>query len=241
MAGFCGNCGAPTVAGARFCDKCGTPVASQPVQAPVTPVPNTPAPGIAPPPPVPVAAAPAHQGSSAAVKIIFVVLGVFVFLALLAGGSCVYIAYRVKQRAQQYSAAMGGDTAPYTGSRAPCAMLSAAEASAALGQKVSSVSQVGMNSCDYSYGPGGSKQVAVQYQWEHGAMSLKMAHAAMKAVSGMETMTAVNGIGDEAYVSPGGSGFMMRKGDVMVSIDLRVNGVSVQQAEAMARTIASHL
>jgi hypothetical protein len=33
----------------------------------------------------------------------------------------------------------------------------------------------------------------------------------------------------------------MRKGDVMVTIDLRQNGISADAAQQMARKIASHL
>jgi hypothetical protein len=51
----------------------------------------------------------------------------------------------------------------------------------------------------------------------------------------------VPGIGDEAYIAPGGSGFMMRKGDVMVNMDLRAGGVSVDAAEKIAAKIASRL
>jgi len=48
-------------------------------------------------------------------------------------------------------------------------------------------------------------------------------------------------VGDEAYVAPGGSGFMMRKGDVMVNIDLRATGISPDAAEKIAAKIADRL
>jgi hypothetical protein len=57
----------------------------------------------------------------------------------------------------------------------------------------------------------------------------------------METFVPVDGIGDEAYLAPGGSGLMMRKGDVLVSIDLRVNGVSTDSAKKIASEIADNL
>ena len=38
----------------------------------------------------------------------------------------------------------------------------------------------------------------------------------MKAVSGMETVTPLSGLGDEAYLEPMASGLMMRKGDACV-------------------------
>jgi hypothetical protein len=73
-------------------------------------------------------------------------------------------------------------------------------------------------------------------------MTLKLAHAAMKQVAaGMDTYTALPGIGDEAYLEPAGSGLIMRKGDVMVHIDLRVANVSPNAAKALATAIASRL
>jgi hypothetical protein len=57
----------------------------------------------------------------------------------------------------------------------------------------------------------------------------------------METFTEVEGIGDEAYLAPGNSALMMRKGDVMVNIDLRESGVNADAAKKMASRIADHL
>ena len=48
-----------------------------------------------------------------------------------------------------------------------------------------------------------------------------IARGAMKHVAGMDTFTPLDGIGDEAYLAPGNSALMMRKGDVLVQIDLR--------------------
>ena len=51
----------------------------------------------------------------------------------------------------------------------------------------------------------------------------------------------LEGIGDEAYLAPGNSALMMRKGDVMVNIDLRESGVNADAAKKMASRIADHL
>ncbi|HVO80358.1 MAG TPA: zinc ribbon domain-containing protein [Terriglobales bacterium] len=227
MAGFCVSCGAPLAEGVKFCSKCGATVQTAP--AAVSAAPSTPAP-----------AAPASGGSSTAVKIIIGLLAVFVFLSLLVAGSCFYVAYRVKKKAHEFSQQMGGEVAPYKGKRQPCAKLSSEEASSALGQPVTSVEQVG-NTCEYHFGPGGDRRMAIDYTWEGGAMAFKLSHAAMKSVAGMETFTPVQGIGDEAYIEPMGSGLLMRKGDVMANMDLRVSGVSVDAAKVMAAKIADHL
>jgi zinc-ribbon domain len=226
MAGFCVSCGNPLAAGARFCNKCG---ATQP---------GAPAPVGTVMPPAPVS--PAPQGSSPVLKIILGILAFFVFLMLIAAGSCIYIGYRVKQRAHEFSQSMGGNVKPYTGRRQPCAMLSTSEASDAMGQTVSSVEQRGTSVCEYTYGANG-QHFDVEYTWQGGAITMGMAHGALKHISGMETFTQLDGIGDEAYLAPGNSALMMRKGDVMVNIDLRESGVTADAAKKMAGKIAGHL
>ncbi len=225
MAAFCVSCGTPLTEGAKFCSKCGAtqPAAqAEAVNAPaVTP--------------------PAAKGSGAAVKIIIGVLGFFVFLSLIAAGSCFYIGYRIKQRASAFTKSIGAEATPYTGRRQPCAMLSTSDASASLGQPVASVEQRGTTVCEYAYGPGGSQHFDVDYTWEGGAMTMGIARGAMKHVAGMDTFRQVDGVGDETYIAPGNSALMMRKGDVMVNIDLRASGISAQSAEEMARKIASRL
>lgn len=229
MAAFCVSCGAPLTEGVKFCSKCGTAVQAAPA-APVNAVPAAPAP-----------TTPASGGSNTAVKIIIGVLAVFVFLSLVLAGSCFYIGYRVRKRAHEFSQQMGGEVAPYKGKRQPCAMLTSEEAGRALGQPVASVEQIGTSNCEYHFGPGGNQRFAIDYTWDGGAMAFKLSHAAMKSVAGMETFTPVQGIGDEAYIEPMGSGLLMRKGDVMVNLDLRVSGVSVDAAKTMAAKIADRL
>jgi zinc ribbon protein len=223
MAGFCVSCGAPLTEGVKFCSKCGAVVQAAPA-APVSAVPAAPAP-----------TTPASGGSNTAVKVIIGVLAVFVFLSLVLAGSCFYIGYRVRKRAHEFSQQMGGEVAPYKGKRQPCAMLTSEEAGRALGQPVASVEQIGTSNCEYHFGPGGNQRFAIDYTWDGGAMAFKLSHAAMKSVAGMETFTPVQGIGDEAYIEPMGSGLLMRKGDVMVNLDLRVSGVSVEAAKIADR------
>jgi hypothetical protein len=223
MATFCVSCGNPMADGARFCNKCG---ATQPVAQAGTVIPPAPA-------------APAPKGSNTAVKIIIGILAFFIFLMLVAAGGCAYFAYRVKQRAHEFSQSMGADVKPYTGRRQPCAMLSTSEAGDALGQPVASVEQRGTATCEYNYGNG--QHFDVQYTWQGGGITMGIAHGAMKHISGMETFTTLEGIGDEAYLAPGNSALMMRKGDVMVNIDLRESGVSADAAKKMASKIADHL
>jgi hypothetical protein len=225
---FCSSCGSQLAEGTRFCNKCGAAVSAPPVPAAATPTASTGAPTTT-------------QGSNTALKIILGILGVLALMGMLAAGSCFYVAYRIKNRAHEFSREMGGNTAPYTGKREPCALLSTSEAASALGQPVSSVEQMGMSTCTYHFGASPTQQVAIQYTWEGGAMTMKLGHAAMKQISGMETFTTLPGIGDEAYLAPMGSGLMMRKGDVMVNIDLRTNGVSADAAKKMAAQIAGRL
>ncbi len=224
MAGFCVSCGNPLADGARFCNKCG---ATQPGAQAGTVIP-------------PAAAAPASKGSNTAVKIIIGVLAFFIFLMLVVAGGCAYFAYRVRQKTHEFTRSMHTDAKPYTGRRQPCAMLSTSEASAALGQTVASVEQRGTSVCEYSYGTNG-QHFDVEYTWENGGITMGIAHGAMKQISGMETFTPLEGIGDEAYLAPGNSALMMRKGDVMVNIDLRESGVNADAAKKMASKIADRL
>ena len=241
MAACCASCGAPLGEGVRFCPKCGTAVQGQPAAASVaasTPV-SAPVPVSGPINPGPITTS---SGSGTAVKMIFGILGVIMFIGLLGLGTCFYVGYRVKQKATQISQQMGGDTPRYTGKRQPCAMLSTAEASQALGQPVPSVEQMGITTCEYHYGSAGTGRLPIQYTWQGGAVTLKLAHAAMKQVAaGMDTYTPLPGIGDEAYLEPAGSGLLMRKGDVMVHIDLRVSNIGQDAAKNLASRIASHL
>ena len=226
MAAFCVSCGNPLADGAKFCTKCG---ATQPA-APAAPV------GTAMPP----AGAVPSKGSSTGMKILIGVLAFFMFLILVVAGSCVYIGYRVKKRAHEFSESMHTDAKPYTGRRQPCAMMSTIEASSALGETVASVEQRGTSSCEYTYGSNG-QHFDVEYTWEGGGITMGIAHGAMKHVAGMDTFTTVEGIGDETYIAPGNSALMMRKGDVMVNIDLRESGVSADAAKKMASIIAGRL
>jgi hypothetical protein len=109
MAAFCVSCGNPLADGARFCNKCG---ATQPT-APAAPAPVS----------VPASTPPVSQGTSAGMKILIGILAFFMLLILAVAGSCVYIGYRVKQKAHEFSTSMGSETKPYTGRRQPCAML----------------------------------------------------------------------------------------------------------------------
>jgi len=224
MAAFCVSCGNPLADGAKFCSKCG---ATQPAAQPAAVS-------------VPASAPPASKGSSAGMKILIGVLAFFMFLILAVAGSCVYIGYRVKQKAHEFSRSMGGDAKPYTGRRQPCALLTTGEASAALGQPVASVEQRGTMSCEYTYGSN-ARHFDVEYTWQGGGITMGLTRGAMKHVAGIDTFTTVDGIGDEAYLAPGNSALLMRKGDVMVNIDLRESGVSAEAAESMGRTIAGHL
>jgi outer membrane protein OmpA-like peptidoglycan-associated protein len=99
---FCGRCGA-MVGAANFCDKCG---ARLPQSAAPAPPMQPPAP---PPPAAPVSyqpvAQPASQGSSVIVKVLVGFLVFILLIVLAVMGSCVYIGYRAKKKADEISQA----------------------------------------------------------------------------------------------------------------------------------------
>ncbi len=225
MGAFCVNCGGKLDAGAKFCASCGQTVAASPAAPAARPPAAT--------------ATPAAKGGGSAVKIIFAVLGVFTFFVLLAAGSCFYIGYRVRKRAQQFSQNMGLNSKPYQGDRDACRLVTKAEVAAAFHMPVLSMNAEGSN-CIYDLG--GSRHVAVDVTWEGGTMTMKLSHGALKSIAGgMDTFTPIPGVGDEAYVEPMGSGVMLRKGDVMVNIDLRTVGQNADAGKQIAAIIAGRL
>jgi zinc-ribbon domain len=226
MATFCASCGSPLADGTRFCEKCGAAVTGPP---PATAVPMA--------SPVPAPGAP--KGSNTAIKIIVAILAVIMLVVLMVAGSCLYFMHRVAQKAHEYTKEMGNVT-PYAGKREPCAMLTADEASTAIGQAVSLAEPIGRTVCRYTFGTD-SRQFNVQYEWQGGNLAMGIAHGVMKNMSSLGSFTPLEGVGDEAYLAPMGSTLMMRKGDVMVHMDLRVSGVSADAATKMARTIARRL
>jgi hypothetical protein len=226
MATFCGNCGGKLDSNAKFCAQCGQTTGNassggaQPAAA--------------------TAAAPASAaatGGGGAIKIILIVAGVLGFCMLLGLGSCFYVAYRVKQRAHEFA----GNYAPYQGKKDACALVTKAEVSQAFKMPVESVS--GSDShCEFQFGGNPQHAVAFSVNWENGAMAMKLSHGAMKQITGgMDTFTPVAGIGDEAYVEPMGSGLMLRKGDVMVNIELAQAGNDAEAAKLIGLKIASRL
>ena len=223
MAAFCVSCGNPLADGAKFCNKCG---ATQPAAQAGTVIPPAPA-------------APASKGSNTAMKIIIGILAFFMFL-------CCW--WRVA-----VPISLTGSSKRPMSSRNRCTQRQA------LHRQASALRHVDHQRGFGCLGPDGGVRGAarhhglrvlatvngqhfdVEYTWEDGGITMGIAHGAMKHISGMDTFTTVEGIGDEAYLAPGNSALMMRKGDVMVNIDLRESGVSADAAKKMASKIADRL
>lgn len=124
----CTNCGNPLPPGSSFCTHCGARAAA-PAQQPAAP-PQPPPGAYAPPPP------PA-KGSGIG-KILLIVGGVVVLLGVLAIGGLIATGFWVKKKVETAAESMGVSPAPAVTGTArrysdPCALLSAAEASAATG------------------------------------------------------------------------------------------------------------
>ncbi len=109
MAGFCTNCGSSLDEGAAFCGSCGTPIEPSgapapppvPVSAPPRPPANvTTAPRAAQTPPAAATPPPAKSGN-VFLKVVTFVLAFFALVTVVGIGSCLYIGYRVKQKAEQ--------------------------------------------------------------------------------------------------------------------------------------------
>src|SRR6476620_3034503 len=98
---FCGQCGSPVGAG-NFCDKCGARLAHAPGTVSPPPGQSSAQPPLppAPPPPQPLIQ-PAAQGSSVLVKVLVGFLVFILLIVLAVMGSCVYIGYRAKKKADE--------------------------------------------------------------------------------------------------------------------------------------------
>jgi len=229
MGAFCVSCGGKLDPGAKFCAQCGQTAAGSPATPSQAAAPSSPA--------LATNAAPPAKGGGSAAKIIFALLGVFAFFVLAAAGSCFYIGYRVRKRAQEFSQTY--KSTPYQGNREACRLATKAEVAAAFHAPVTSVESEG-DSCVYSFD--GTHRMSIQVTWEGGTLALKLSHGALKSITGgMDTFTSLPGVGDEAYIEPMGSGVMMRKGDVMVTIDLRMAGQNADAGKQIAAIVAGRL
>ena len=250
---FCGTCGTPFTGTGKFCGKCGAPIAAacECVVGPVasaTPTVGAPAANtvVQPSPaqtpvytPAPTYAAPAPStGGGSALKIIFIILGIFLFLGLLGMGSCAYIAYRAKQKINAFSGEM--KSRPYRGRKDPCALVSMTEVGGAVGQQVIGMQPVGTSACLYHFG-NGSADCGRNYMGRRDHDDEPSPRCDETDQWHGRTFTRVDGLGDEAYIAPMGSALMMRKGDVMVNIDLREGGLNAEGAKQIAKKIAGRL
>lgn len=168
-------------------------------------------------------------------KIVLIILGIIGLILILMIGSCFYIGYRVKRAAGDFTS----HSRPYTGKRLPCSFVSAAEAADALGVAVQDAVPRGSMGCDYTLGTEGSHML-VQFMWQGGTGMMKLTHTAIQ-FGGKQTFTEVPGLGDEAFIAPGNSSIMMRKGDVLVTINLQSSGASVEGGKKVAALIADRL
>ncbi len=102
---FCGRCGA-MVGAANFCDKCGARLPQSAAAAPLIQPPALPpsAPAVYQPAAQP-AAPPVTQGGSVIVKVLVGFLVFILLIVLAVMGSCVYIGYRAKKKADEISQA----------------------------------------------------------------------------------------------------------------------------------------
>ncbi len=221
MAGFCNGCGAPMGDGVRFCPACGKPSSAEIVPA------ATPGPmftGSTPP-----------TASGGAMKIVLIIVGVIGLIGVLMIGSCFYIGYHFKKAAGDLTS----HSKPYTGKREPCSFVSVSEAADALGVPVQDATPHATIGCDYTLGAEGNHML-VQFMWQGGTGMMKLTHTAIQ-YGGKNTFTEVPGLGDEAFIAPGNSQIMMRKGDVLVTINLQTAGVSAEGGKKVAALIADRL
>jgi hypothetical protein len=222
MPAFCTKCGA-ALGNAAFCTACGTPVAP-PTAAPAAPVQSTP-----------------PQGGSNVIKIVLIIGGILAVLILVSMGSCFYIGYRAKKKIEEFAQAPAS-TRPYAGKQDACSLIEVSEVSEALGEPAEVVTDSsGSSICRFKYGADGNNSVDVTVTWKGGAMAMKIMHAAIDASDKNQAFQRLNGIGDEAYLAAMGGAVLMRKGDVMVNINMSSADNKSEAARKIARAIAGRL
>src|SRR4029077_19596890 len=99
---FCAQCGSPGGA-VKFCPKCGARVPEAPAEAPTPPAPPPAAqlPRPSTPAPNPAVVQPAAQGGNVLMKVLVGFLVFILLIVLAVMGSCVYIGYRAKKKADE--------------------------------------------------------------------------------------------------------------------------------------------
>jgi hypothetical protein len=263
---FCTKCGAQVTSGSgKFCTNCGAPVSADSAQ-PGTPAPASPQSSL--PPAAPLAATTAQPLSPTA-KIVFALIGVFVFLSIAVMGTCGYFAYRVKQKVEQAKTEYGLDkTYPAVKERDVCSLLSKDEVSEITGVAITDATG-STSECSYA----SAKNPNVFHDsvaWQGGAMAYKLSAVTTKFnAPGGQGVVKLSGIGDEAWTigisgqekdnlerdekndqSGAARGIMgimgyaplfFRKGDVMVTISITEAQDADAAKKALAMKIASRI
>ena len=168
-------------------------------------------------------------------KIVLIIVGIIGLILILMIGSCFYLGYRVKKAAGDFRS----HSRTNTGKREPCSFVSASEAADALGVPVQEATPRAPGACEYVLdAEGGGMQI--QYAWQGGRSAMKLTRAAMQ-LGGTAAFTEAPELGDEALIGPMGNPVMMRKGDVMVTISVRAQGVSPEGGKKVAALIAERM
>jgi hypothetical protein len=140
-----------------------------------------------------------------------------------------------------------GETAPKAGVRSTaCNLIPQSEMEQVLGGPLAGTEaddRDDKTTCTYLPPEGRLRYAEVVIEWEgaeEAMAGMRMAASFMNRDAGFSVTEKVEGVGDEAFVLMGGV-LNVRRGDVLVTVDLRLQEDAAEKAVEIARTVLSRV
>jgi hypothetical protein len=163
-------------------------------------------------------------------------------VGLLVAGGCGWTSTGGEGSAS-YAESAGGSV----GNRpAACSLISKAEMEGILGGPLAGIDAEERGyktTCTYLPAEGGYHYAEVTIEWEDAKSlmaGMRFGSQVMGMDAGFSVTTPVEGLGDEAFILIGGV-LNVRKGDVLIMIDLRMQGDAEEKGKEIARKVLARI